>query len=49
MIIKIWPWNLLFGINAGIKYQGPDQIYDNHFGNINRSNQHIHKLSNERS
>jgi hypothetical protein len=33
MIIKIWPWNLLFGIfdwdaNAGIKYQGPDQIYD---------------------
>ena len=30
MIIKIWPWNLLFGVNAGVKYQGPDQIYDNH-------------------
>ena len=27
-IIKIWPWNLFFGINAGIKYLEPDQIYD---------------------
>jgi hypothetical protein len=34
MTIKIWPWNLLFGINAGIKYQGPDQIYDIFFKTV---------------
>jgi hypothetical protein len=28
IIYEIWPWNLLFGVNAGVKSLGSDQIYN---------------------
>jgi hypothetical protein len=28
LIEEMWPWSLLFGINAGVKSQGPYQIFD---------------------
>ena len=28
IIIEIWPLHLFFGVNAGVKSLGPDQIYN---------------------